>query len=215
MARKLKVRIFFGLLFVVSAAALAVAGCNAWILWTTQDRIYDSAEDIESRPVALVLGTSKNVAPDRPNLHFSNRIAAAAELVELGKAEHLLLSGYRESDYYDEPRDMAADLRELGVPESRFTTDPKGNRTIASVARAKSEFGYERIIIVSDDFHVARALFIADRLGLDAIALRSEPVALERSGKVRLRECLARVKAVIDLMLVRSGVVELDLAMRW
>lgn len=202
MARKRKRSITFWLiklpLFLLVAG---IIGCNLWIVTSTHGRIYASAGEIEAQPVALVLGTSKNVAPDTPNRHFNNRIAAAVALFKTGKVERLLVSGYRDSPYYDETLDMIAKLESAGVPAAAILADNEGARTLDSVTRAGSVFGYERFVIVSDDFHVARALFIADRLGFDAIAMKSAPVELENSSRVRLREYLARVKAVLDLYL--------------
>lgn len=122
-------------------------------------------------------------------------------LFKTGKAETLLVSGYRDSKYYDETLDMTAKLKSAGVPADAILADNEGVNTLESVARAKSVYGLDRLVIVSDDFHVARALFIADRLGLEAIAMKSAPIELENSTRVRLREYLARVKAVIDLYL--------------
>ena len=201
MARKRKLSIFFWIIKLFFLVAVVLA-CNLWITVSTQGRIYDSVDEIQGKPVGLVLGTSKKVAPNTPNQHFVNRITAAAKLLAAGKVDHLLLSGYRDSEYYDETRDMAAKLKELGVPETEFSTDDEGNRTISSVSRAATEFGYREFIIISDDFHVARALFIADRLGLDAIALRSKSVDFDDSKRVRLREYFARVKAVMDVFLL-------------
>ena len=151
--------------------------------------------------MGLVLGTTANVAPDTPNRHFENRIAAAAELLRQGKVSRLLVSGYRDSQYYDETEDMKERLVALGVAENQIIADNKGARTLDSVARAESVFGFDRFVIISDDFHVARALFIADRLGLDTVALRSKPVDYGSSRKVRVREYFARVKAILDLYL--------------
>ncbi len=117
--------------------------------------------------------------------------------------KRLLVSGYRDSQYYDETRDMIAKLKELGVAETEILADDMGIRTLDSVVRAKTIFGFERILIISDDFHVNRAIFIADYYGLDAIALRSESVNYEDSRKVRIREYFARVKAIIDLYLLQ------------
>jgi len=189
------------------ALALGVLLCNWWVLGSTRDRIYASPSDLDAYPVALVLGTSKNVAPDRPNLHFENRLLAASALIESGKVERLLVSGHRDSRYYDETLDMIHRLKELGVPEASIVADDRGARTLDSVRRAKEVFGFDRLVIVSDDFHVGRALFIADRIGLEAVALRSAPVGRNGSRKVRLRECFARVKAVMDVigLALRAG----------
>ena len=202
MASKPRHSIFFWLIQLPLLVGIGgVLLCNLWIVLSTFPRVYDSAEEIESRPVGIVLGTTANVAPDTPNLHFENRIAAAADLINQGKVQKLLVSGYRDSQYYDETEDMRAGLVKLGVPEEKIVSDNKGARTLDSVWRAESVFGFDRMIIVSDDFHVARALFIADRLGIDALALRSQSVDYESSRKVRFREYFARVKAILDLYL--------------
>lgn len=206
MARKRRHTILFWLIQLPLLAGVGtVLLCNLWIVVSTSSRVYDSAAEIESRPVGLVLGTTANIAPDTPNRHFENRIAAAAELLREGKVSRLLVSGYRDSKYYDETEDMREGLLDLGVSGDRIMADNKGARTYDSVARAESVFGFDRLVIISDDFHVARALFIADRLGIDAIALRSKPVEYESSRKVRIREYLARVKAVLDLYLWNAG----------
>lgn len=200
MARNRWRSIFFWTLVVpVLLLAALVVGCNLWIVLSTRDRVHDSAGEIAASEVGVVLGTSKKSGPDTPNRHFENRMAAAAELYREGKVSRLLVSGYRDSEYYDETRDMTVALIRLGVPESALLADDRGVRTLDSIVRVKEVFGFERVVIVSDDFHVNRALFIADRCGLEAIALRSASVDYGDSRKVRLRECLARVKAVLDL----------------
>lgn len=205
MARKRWHSIFIWMfvLPLLSVAAVVVV-CNLWIVISTQGRVFNSAAGIEARAVGIVLGTSKKVGPDTPNQHFVNRLTAAASLYQEGKVDRLLVSGYRDSRYYDETLDMIAKLKELGVPESAILADDQGLRTYDSVMRAKSVFGFNSVIIISDDFHVNRALFIADYYGLDAIALRSEKVDYEDSRKVRTREYFARVKAVIDLYVWNS-----------
>ncbi len=191
--------LFWSLVLPVLLVAALVVSCNLWIVLSTRSRVHDSVAEIEAREIGVVLGTSKKSGPGTPNRHFENRMAAAAALHAGGKVERLLVSGYRDSEYYDETRDMIEALKELGVPASSILADDRGARTLDSMLRVKGIFGFGRVVIVSDDFHVNRALFIADRCGLDAIALRSEAVDYGDSRRVRLRECLARVKAVLDL----------------
>jgi len=206
MARKRWRSIFFWT-FVLPALLLTalVAGCNLWIVLSTRARVHDSVTMIEAREVGVVLGTSKKTGPDTPNRHFENRMAAAAALFAEGKVTRLLVSGYRDSEYYDETRDMIKKLKELGVPESALLADDRGVRTLDSIMRVKSVFGFDRVVIISDDFHVNRALFIADHSDLEAIALSSETVDYGDSRKVRMRECFARVKAVLDLYVRPPG----------
>lgn len=197
--------IFWTLVFPVILFVAVVAGCNVWIVASTKSRVHDSTATIEPRETGVVLGTSKKTGPDTPNRHFENRMAAAAALYREGKVQQLLVSGYRDSEYYDETRDMIAKLKELGVPGEAIIADERGSRTLDSIVRVKEIFGFDHVVIVSDDFHVNRALFIADRSGIEAIALRSETVGYGDSRKVRMREYFARVKAILDLYLYSPG----------
>ena len=196
---------FWTLVFPVILLVSGVVVCNVWIVTSTRNRVHDDVATIEPREVGVVLGTSKKTGPDTPNRHCENRMAAAAALDREGKVGRLLVSGYRDSEYYDETRDMIAKLKELGVPADALLADDRGVRTLDSVVRVKEVFGFDRVVIVSDDFHVNRALFIADRCGLEAIALRSETVGYGDSRKVRMREYFARVKAVLDLYFYSPG----------
>jgi len=203
MARKRKRSIFFWMISLpIVAVILLIVGCNVWIVTSTKGRVFDSPEEIDRQSVGLVLGTSKKVAPDTPNQHFVNRITAAADLFHSGKVGRLLVSGYRDSQYYDETKDMIAKLIELGVPQKKIMADDRGSRTLHSVMRASTVYKLDRLVIISDDFHVGRALFIADHLGMEAVALRSEAVDRNESRGVRWREYFARVKAVLDLYLL-------------
>lgn len=190
--------------FLVAAVALFILGCNLWIVLPALSRIHSSPEGIPPRDVALVLGTSKKVGPNSPNPHFDNRLAAAAKLYSEGKVKRFIVSGHKESAYYSEPRDMRERLVSLGVPTEAIKEDDAGDRTLDSVVRAKKHFGLKEIVIVSDDFHVARALFLARSAGLDAVALTGEPVAYEDSRRSRGREYLARVKAILDIYILRT-----------
>ncbi len=214
MARKRGRSIFFWLIKLpFFAVCLFVVGCNLWVILSTFSRVSDTVESIDKKPVGLVLGTSKKVAPEVGNPHFDNRIAAAAELYLAGKVDRLIVSGHRDSKYYDEPRDMIARLRDTyQIPESAITPDIEGHRTLDSVLRAKSVYHCDQITIISDDFHVNRALFIADRVGLNAVALESKHVSFEESTKTRVREYFARVKAILDLYIIGTESVDTGLA---
>jgi len=188
----------------VGGPAALVIFCNLWVIFSTSGDVYEEAEGLRVNDVALVLGTSKWVATGRPNLHFQNRLKAAAELYAKGKVKHLLVSGDNATVYYNEPRDMKDTLLEMGVPKDAITSDFAGFRTFDSIVRAQKVFGLQRFTIVSDDFHVPRAVFLARSQSLDVTAFASAELALERSFKARSREWLARVKAVLDVYVIRA-----------
>ena len=167
--------------------------------------MFDRAEAVPEREVALVLGASRLTGNGRwLNPHFARRIEAAAELFRAGKVRHFILSGDNHRQGYDEPTDMKNALMAQGIPASVVTLDYAGFRTLDSVVRAKEVFGQTRLVIVSEPFHNARALFLCRRCGIDAVAFNARPVSMRVSGRTRVRECLARVKAVLDLYVFRK-----------
>ncbi|MEM8953535.1 MAG: ElyC/SanA/YdcF family protein [Verrucomicrobiota bacterium] len=186
-------------LWLVVLIGLATLFCNLWVVGSTHDAVYTQVEDLDNNGVGLVLGTSPKVAPTTPNLHFKGRVEAAAALYDEGKVKVLLVSGANPDHYYNEPKVMTEALVKLGVPKKAIRSDFAGLRTLDSVVRAKKVFGQDRITIISDDFHVPRAVFLARQNGIDAVGLAGERVSIDLSYKTRLREWLARVKAVLDV----------------
>ncbi len=165
---------------------------------SAESRLYDSTTDIPERHVGLVLGCARILGNGRPNLYFSFRIDAAAELYHSGKCSYLVVSGDNSHENYDEPSDMAEALMEKGVPESMIYKDYAGFRTLDSVVRCKEIFGQTSITIVSQPFHNSRAIYIAKQNGIDAIGFNARKVDRYRAVKTKIREELAKVKTVLD-----------------
>jgi len=176
----------------------SVLTINLWMTLRSRDRIHTSAAAVPVTGVALVLGTGKTTLHGRPNIHFRVRMDAAAALYHSGRVRHFLVSGDNSKPDYNEPEDMKQALIARGVPAAAVTCDYAGFRTLDSIVRARQIFGVTRCVIVSDDFHLARALWLADLHGITATAFHTEVVSWNRSGKTRVREWLARVNAVAD-----------------
>ncbi len=179
-----------------------VLALNFWVVASTQSRIFADINRLPENDVGLVLGTSRFTANGLTNLHFKARTQAAARLYQAGKVKHLLLSGDNRSKGYDEPTSMKEALLKLGVPESAITLDYAGLRTLDSMVRAKEIFSLRNVTVITDDFHVNRAVFLGARYGIDTIAFPSEEAPLEIALSTRLREVGARVKAVMDIYLL-------------
>lgn len=182
---------------------LLVLAINYWVVSTTRDLIFYNQEQLPSTKVALLLGTSKRVAGGGANKYFDERIEAAAELYRTGVVKHLIVSGDNNTVYYNEPRDMYQALQEMGVPPSAITLDYAGFRTLDSVVRAKLIFGQDSLIIISQDFHCYRALFIARYYGIEAVAYSAD-AREELPWMLAVREVFARVMAVFDLYVWQS-----------
>jgi len=131
------------------------------------------------------------------------RLEAALVLVQTNKVERLLLSGYGTTTN-DEISVMRDWLVARGVPAERLLLDREGVRTLASLVRAKEAFGLNRLAIVTNPFHLPRALFLARRLGLDAVGVAARPrVPVSRATSLRnlVRELAAQWKAVAEGLL--------------
>ena len=186
-------------------AGVAVTIAAGLVHRAAAGRVYTNPASLPENGVGLVLGTSKFSGPGRhPNPHFDHRMEAAAALFRAGKVRGLLLSGDNGTRGYDEPADMKTALLALGVPAEALTLDDAGFRTLDSVVRARKVFGQSRLTIITDRFHTYRAVFLARRQGIDAVALASEEVALRYSFKSRVRECLADVRACLDLYVLHT-----------
>lgn len=187
-----------------AAIVLPVPVAVWWVHFRASGRVIGSAADLPRNEVCLVLGTSPFTGGGRlHNAHFDNRIAAAAELYAQGHVRQLLLSG-NGAPGDEEPKAMRAALLALGVPGSALFLDQAGFRTLDSVARAGAVFGVKKLTIVTDRFHCYRAIFLARAFGLDAVAFPSAEVTVRRSFKTRVRECLADVKACLDVYALRT-----------
>lgn len=189
---------------IVLLGILTVGGSNCWILERSRTRIFTDIDQLPANDVGLVLGTSRSTGGGFQNPFFAARIDAAAKLYQAKKVQHLVLSGDNRVVQYDEPADMKKALIERGVPESVLTVDDAGFRTLDSIVRAKKIFGLSRPTVITDDFHLPRAIALARHFEIDAVGFSPSPVPLKWSVKTRIREILARVKTVLDLYVLRT-----------
>lgn len=186
------------------ALILALTGDLLWTLvWfprASRGRIYpDSALPALQVPV-LVLGAG--VTSDRePTQVLENRLETALRLYRAGQVKWFLVSGDNREANYNEPMAMRRWLVKQNVPLTHIVSDFAGRRTHDSLKRAKAVFGVRRLVVVTSDFHMARALFIAQHLGMEAWGV---PASTEEHGwSTRLsfwaREYLARHLAYLDV----------------
>ena len=167
---------------------------------SAQGKTFDSIDELPSNQVGLLLGTSKNVRKGEINLYYQYRIDAAVELFNAGKVTHILVSGDNATLSYNEPVVIQKDLLARGVPEEKIVLDYAGFRTLDSIVRSNQVFGLSRITIITQKFHNERAIYIANRYGIDAIGFNARDVNINYGLKTQIREKLARVRMLIDLI---------------
>ncbi len=180
-------------------AVLGALAVSEYVRRSGEGRLYDNLADLPAHRVALVLGCPPRIPGGAPNVYFQGRVRAAARLFHAGKVEYLLLSGDNRHRSYNEPQEMADALLRSGVPRDRMVLDYAGLRTLDSLIRAKEVFGQTDLIIVSQEFHNRRALFLAQRLGLDALAYNTLDAERSLTTPLEWREIGARLKAFADI----------------
>lgn len=192
-------------IFIYTPAALLlfVMVCDHLVEHNATGRMYTDANEVPSASAALVLGTSPGTG-GKVNLFYKYRMEAAAALWKAGKVKYIIVSGDNSTVQYDETTYMYNTLRDLGVPDSVITSDYAGFRTLDSVVRAYWVFGQQNIVIVSQEFHNERAVYIADHFGINAVGFCAQDVPEGRGVKTYLREYLARVAAVLDVHLWKT-----------
>ncbi len=151
---------------------------------------------------ALMLWTNTRLSNGRWNAFHYYRVEAIIELVKANKIDTVLVSWDNSRVEYNEPEAIQADLIEYWIPEDIIELDYAWFRTLDSVVRSQTAFGKEKIIIVSQRFHIERALTIARHFDIDAVWYVAAPVSIEVAPRVYVREVLARAKMVLDLFVL-------------
>jgi vancomycin permeability regulator SanA len=193
------------MLILLALIALLFLAAPRWILeWRFGHRIV-STESASARPTAIVFGAGLR-RDGQPTAVLADRIRTAVELYHSGKAERLLMSGSVRPGY-DEPEAMAAMARDLGVAPSAILLDPGGVRTLESCRRATSEFGVQSALLVSQRFHLPRALALCGAVGIQAEAVAADRSSYsDRSRRFwELREYPASLVAMVEALLARHS----------
>lgn len=178
-----------------------IIGSDFLTNFVSQKYIYTSVSELPDNKVGMVLGTSKYIADGRRNLFYLYRLQAAKQLYDTGKIDNIIVSGDNSTIQYNETDTMKADLIEMWIPEEKIYGDYAGFRTLDSVVRARDIFGQSQFTIVSQEFHLQRAIFLAHHEGIDAIWYAARDVPVQLAPRVWIRERLARVKMMLDIIL--------------
>ena len=171
-----------------------VYGISDYMERHTVGRILSSGEAQKlDADCILVLGCRVH-EDGRPSLMLADMLEKGIELYESGASARLLMSGDHGRSEYDEVNTMKAFAVEQGVPSEAVCMDHAGFSTYDSIYRAKDVFQAEKIIVVSQEYHLSRALYIAERLGLDAYGVAAADISYQGATYRSLREAAARGK---------------------
>ncbi len=181
---------------------LAAAGPTLYVRRTTQDHRY-SVADVPAAPVGIVFGAG--IRGDAPSNFLQQRLDLAVELYRAGRVRGLLMSGDHGRTQHDEVAVMTKYAVAQGVPADVIGQDHAGFDTYDSCYRAKAIFGVRRALVVTQNFHLPRAVYLCRRLGIEAFGVGADS-GREYPGLTRkfaAREVLSTTKAVWQAVITR------------
>ncbi len=184
----------FGAVFVLFLSRL-------WVNARTRIQVYALA-DVPARRVAIVFGAGL-WRDGSPTPVLRDRVATAADLYFAGKVEKLLLSGDNRFVNYNEPEAMRQYALSLGVPDEVLVLDYAGRRTYDTCYRARAIFSVNEAVLVTQRFHLPRALYTCTVLGVRAVGVPADRRVYRRGPYLywNLREILATAAALVDVHL--------------
>ncbi|QNE77517.1 hypothetical protein F0344_25535 [Streptomyces finlayi] len=181
-------------LMVACVVGLAPA---TWMHATADARVRTTA-DAPAQQVAVVFGAG--LWRGRPSAYLAHRLDAAAELYRTGRVKVVLVTGDNSRVEYDEPDAMRTYLTGRGVPDGRIVSDYAGFDTWDSCVRAKKIFGVDRAVLVSQGFHIRRAIALCRTAGIDAYGVGVDAVHDATWYYGGTRELFASAKAALDVV---------------
>lgn len=188
-----KIILILGLIFISFSFFI-----NLVLYLNYKDNATSHLKNLPHKQVAIILGTNKYIAPNQENLFYNYRVKAGAQVYLSKKADKLLLSGWQDGGY-DEAESMKKDLINFGIPESALILDKKSKRTYDSIKRAKEIYGFNDLIIISQPFHIKRALFLAKLERINAYGFLARSPAFPKGTSTYVREIFARLKVYLDI----------------
>lgn len=185
----LSIAVVIGLILVLIGACI-----NLYMVHTGGKQIY-TVEQMRGSRADCILVLGAGLKPDgNPSDMLRDRLSFACDLWNEGVSDTVLISGDRASEAYDEVTAMKNYLLAHGIPEEAIVEDPMGYSTSESLKRAKDIFGYENVAVVTQRYHLYRALYIAQKIGLDAKGVNSDPFTYRGQTLRDIREFAARIK---------------------
>ena len=200
--KKIKlVKIFIFLICLTIIAGVLLIGLNSYIKSHTRDMIInsDQAADVTDTDCIIVLGC-KVKADGRPSDMLHDRLQRGIELYDIGAAPKLLMSGDHGQTDYDEVNTMKQFAIDSGIPSEDIFMDHAGFSTYETLYRARDVFCAKKVLIVTQEYHLYRALYIAEKLELDAYGVPADYHIYAGQSSREIREILARCKDAIKII---------------
>ena len=188
--------LFFALFF---GALAALPAMNGWVHWRARPYIV-SAQEVDHAQVAIVLGALVYAKPGKLSPVLQDRVDTAIALYKAGKVDRLLMTGDHGQQNYDEVNSMRVYAEAKGVPDEHIFLDHAGFNTYDSMARARRVFMVDSAVVVTNQFHLDRSVFLARSQGIKAQGVVADMRPYSDANYNDQREFLARCKAVLNVI---------------
>ena len=194
-------RLFLSLLAVALIGLLSVAFINKYVYSQNSDKIKTSITEVpteEPKRVAIVFGA--RVWDDgSPSNSLYDRVLTGVELYRAGRVGQLLMSGDKTGENYDEPAAMKKLAIQLGIPEGDIVLDNEGKRTFGTCNRAKEVFGIQKAVLVTQNYHLPRALYLCNSLGVESIGITANRRKYDGENYYHFREFFSTASAWFEI----------------
>lgn len=184
-------------IFTLGSLLLAILLIPKWYLGLRYGPRIHPPEEAPSLPIAVVFGAGLR-RDGRPTAVLADRVATAAELYLNGKTDLLILSGSKNSSGYDEAEAMRSYAQELGVPPEHILIDSDGDRTFSTCLNLKDKFGVQEALLITQRFHLPRALVLCDSIGLQTEGVTADLREYPANSFWSFRETVATLRALWD-----------------
>ena len=190
-------KVIMYIIILVLIIIVIILGINFYVKISTQKQIINKDEYPELYDIDCIIVLGAGVWGDKPSPMLEDRLLEGINLYKNNVSNKILMSGDHSRKEYDEVNIMKNYAIEKGIPSENIFMDHAGFSTYESIYRAKEIFKAKKVVIVTQKYHLYRALYIANKLGLEAYGVNSDPRQYVGSTYRELREILARDKDFI------------------
>ena len=184
-------------IIIIVAIAIIVLGINIYVRLSTKNQIIKGNEYSNISDVDCIIILGAGIWGDKPSPMLEDRLQEGINLYQNGVSDKIIMSGDHGKKEYDEVNIMKNYAIEKGIPSENIFMDHAGFSTYESIYRAKDIFQAKKVVIVTQKYHLYRALYIANRLGLEAYGVGADPRQYVGATYREIREILARDKDFI------------------
>lgn len=185
------------LITIITIIVLSPLLINLYVILSATSNIIIKEEYQQLKDVDYILVLGASVRRERPSPMLEDRLKKAIELYNINTQNKILVTGDHTKEDYDEVTIMKNYLLENNIPEEKIIMDPAGVSTYDSIFRVQKQLKAKKIIIVSQKYHLYRALYIADSLGIEAYGVPADDIRYKGETYREVREILARNKDFI------------------